>query len=295
MSTSSTRKVLVIGGSGFLGRSIAKSLLTHPGLQVQLASRHPKGPNTTYSVLHAADAQLPEPATVDIQNENSIQQACNNADVVINLVGIMHESRNNQFDSVQHVGAGRVARAAHAAGAQLVHISAIGADPTSIVPYAQSKGLGEQAVRAAHPDATILRPSIVFGPEDDFFNRFVRLARYMPIMPYLPVYVEDVARAVHTCVDRGTKCSTLTEQIKTGLRNNGELDVRGKIIELGGPTSAIMERLPINLFTITRDQVRLLQIDNKVDDAALGLMDLGIQPTSLESILPAYLSPKTKT
>ncbi|KAI8056717.1 NAD(P)-binding protein [Syncephalis plumigaleata] len=327
-----THKVLLIGGSGFIGRAVTKLLASKPGISVQLASRHPKAANATYTALRAKGIALPEPISMDIRNEKDVQQACTSADVVVNLVGIMNERGQNRFESVQHMGAERVARAAHATGAHLIHISTIGANPNSTIPYARTKGLGEQAIRAIHPRATILRPSIVFGPNDDFFNRLARIARYLPVMPvfgggqtrYQPVYVGDVARAIYVCAKGGVKYTEDPESVRLGMRNADELDIYGKTIELGGPTvytyrqlieiclntaqlrrpiislpwwighlqGAVMERLPLNLFTITRDQVRLLQLDNKVSNSALGLMDLGIVPTALESILVTYLSPR---
>jgi NADH dehydrogenase len=254
--------------------------------------------------IHAVQANLRYP--------DSVAAAMRGSHAAINLVGILAEGGVQTFDTVQAVGAGVVAKAASAAGAQMVHVSAIGADENSPSRYARSKAAGEKAVLAAVPSATILRPSIVFGPEDQFTNRFAALARISPVLPLIgggmtklqPVYVGDVATAVADAVDGKTR--------------------EGATYELGGPEVltmreimeiilAVIERrrmlvsLPFNLaewqalllqfapgpLKLTPDQVALLRADNVVSDAAkaadLTLEGLGIVPDSLEAIAPQYL------
>jgi NADH dehydrogenase len=241
-----------------------------------------------------------------IQNETTVHRAVDGADLVVNLVGILAERREGDFQRIHAEGAGRVARLAAATGAaRLVQVSAIGADPTSPSRYASSKAAGEQAVRTAFPAATILRPSVVFGPEDALFNRFAAMAQLLWVMPeiagatrFQPVYVGDVADAV-----------------MAGLRP----DAPGATFELGGPRvlsmrellayvlaqtgrhrplmavpmwlarwqAAMLERLPGKL--LTRDQLLMLQRDNVVATGAPGLADLGIVPTPMDLVVPAYL------
>ncbi|KAJ9062461.1 hypothetical protein DSO57_1010484 [Entomophthora muscae] len=256
-----------------------------------------------------------EPAKGDITNADDMLRVCQGASVVINLVGIMHETKPNYtFDSVQHIGAKNVAKAAQHNNAQLVHISAIGADASSDIPYNKSKGLGELAARDSSPDAIILRPSLVFGPEDDFFNRFAKLAGFLPFMPvfgggytkFQPVYVWDVARAALLSVTGKHKGKTFElggpavysyrEMMQLMLSQAG---IRRPIISVPWAVGMIqgffLEKLPLNLFTITRDQVRLLHYDNVVGPSSLGLGDLGIPGTAAEKILHTYLRKKDLT
>jgi NADH dehydrogenase len=238
-----------------------------------------------------------------------VQKAVAGADAVVNLVGILAETGRQRFEAIQHRGAASIAEAAAAAGVrQLVQLSAIGADADSPSHYARSKGLGEQAVLAACPGATILRPSIVFGPEDQFFNRFAEMACTLHMLPligggatrYQPVYVGDVAEAVVAALDRP--------------------EAAGRTYELGGPEILSFRQLmqlllqeirrpkvpliplPFGLASLmalfaerapgaplTRDQVILLKRDNVVAGDAATLHDLGIQPTALSAVLPGYL------
>ena len=300
--------VTVFGGSGFLGRHVVRALAKRD-YRIRVAVRRPElaghlQPLGRVGQIHAVQANLRYPA--------SVEAAMRGSHAAINLVGILAESGAQTFDAVQGEGAGAVAKAAAAAGAGMVHVSAIGADENSASHYARAKAAGEKAVLAAVPSATILRPSVVFGPEDQFTNRFAALAQISPVMPLIgggltrlqPVYVGDVATAVADAVDGKTK--------------------PGVPYELGGPEVltmrdimeiilAVTERrrmlvsLPFGLaklqalflqfapwaFKLTPDQVTLLQSDNVVSDAAkaagLTLQGLGIAPDSLEAIAPQYL------
>jgi NADH dehydrogenase len=273
--------VTVFGGSGFLGRSVVRALCKRE-YRVRVAVRRPElaghlQPLGKVGQIHAVQANLRYPA--------SIEAAMRDSHVAINLVGILAEGGAQTFDAVQGSGAGAVARAASAIGARMVHVSAIGADENSPSRYARSKAAGEKAVLSAIPSATILRPSVVFGPEDEFTNRFATLAQMSPALPLIgggatklqPVYVGDVATAVADTVDGKAKA--------------------GATYELGGPEVLSMrEIMEFILRTIGRrrpDQVELLRSDNVVSEATkaagLTLEGLGIAPDSLEAIAPQYL------
>src|SRR5471030_786287 len=300
--------VTVFGGSGFLGRSVVRALARRD-YRIRVAVRRPElaghlQPLGKVGQIHAVQANLRYPA--------SVEAAMRDSHVAINLVGILSEGGAQTFDAVQGTGAGTVAKATAAVGARMVHVSAIGADENSESRYARAKAAGEKAVLAAVPSATILRPSVVFGPEDQFTNRFAALARMSPMLPLIgggitkmqPVYVGDVATAVADAVDGKTRA--------------------GATYELGGPEVltmreimeailATIERqrmlisLPFGLakfkalflqfapgpLKLTPDQVALLRSDNVVSDAAkaasLTLEGLGIAADSLEAIAPQYL------
>jgi uncharacterized protein YbjT (DUF2867 family) len=300
--------VTVFGGSGFLGRSVVRALAKRD-YRIRVAVRRPElaghlQPLGRVGQIHAVQANLRYPA--------SVVAAMRDSEAAINLVGILTESGAQTFDAVQGTGAETVARAAAAVSARMVHVSAIGADAESPSAYARAKAAGEQAVLSVVPTATILRPSVVFGPEDQFTNRFAGLAKIFPFLPLIgggttrlqPVYVGDVAQAVAAAVDGKTR--------------------PGATYELGGPEVltmreimevilAITERkrmllpLPFGLakfqamvlqfapgaLKLTPDQVELLQSDNVVSEAAkaagLTLQGLGITPDSLEAVAPQYL------
>src|SRR6266581_2163510 len=287
--------VTVFGGSGFVGRSVARALCKRD-YRVRVAVRRPElaghlQPLGKVGQIHAVQANLRYPA--------SVEAAMRDSHVAINLVGILAERGAQTFDAVQAVGAGAVAKAASAVGARMVHVSAIGADENSPSRYARTKAAGEKAVLAAAPTATILRPSVVFGPEDQFTNRFASLARISPALPLVggltklqPVYAGDVATAVADAVDGKTK--------------------QGAIYELGGPEVLTMREIVEIILRIierrrmlvllqfapgplklTPDQVVLLRSDNVVSHTAkaadLTLEGLGITPDSLEAIAPQYL------
>ena len=300
--------VTVFGGSGFLGRHVVRALASRQ-YRVRVAVRRPDlafhlQPLGRVGQIHAVQANLRYPA--------SVAAAMRDCHVAINLVGILTEAGAQTFDAVQAGGAGAVARAAAAVGARMVHVSAIGADANSPSRYARAKAAGEAAVLAAVPAATILRPSVVFGPEDQFTNRFAALARMSPVLPLIgggltrlqPVYVGDVATAVADAVDGKTRAGAIYE-----LGGPEVLSLR-EIIEIILATierRRLLVSLPFGLarlqalllqfapgpLKLTPDQVALLQTDNVVSDAAkaagLTLEGLGISADSLEAIAPQYL------
>jgi uncharacterized protein YbjT (DUF2867 family) len=300
--------VTIFGGSGFLGRSVVRALCKRE-YRIRVAVRRPElaghlQPLGRVGQIHAVQANLRYPA--------SVEAAMRGAGIAINLVGILAPGGAQTFDSVQAQGAGTVAKAAAAAGARMVHVSAIGADENSPSHYARSKAAGEKAVLSATPTATIFRPSVVFGPEDDFTNRFAGLARMSPALPLIgggltklqPVYVGDVATAIAEAVDGKAKSGA------TYLLGGPEVLSMREIMEL---ILAITERkrmlvsLPFRLarlqalflqfapgpLKLTPDQVELLRSDNVVSESAraegLTLEGLGILPDSMEAVLPQYL------
>jgi NADH dehydrogenase len=308
MASNQETLVTVFGGSGFLGRSVVRALCKRD-YRVRVAVRRPElaghlQPLGRVGQIHAVQANLRYPA--------SVEAAMRDSDVAINLVGILTEGGAQTFDAVQAKGAGAIAKAASAAGARMVHVSAIGADENSASGYARAKAAGEKAVLAAVPSATILRPSIVFGPEDQFTNRFAALAQMSPALPLIgggatklqPVYVGDVATAVADAVDGKTKAGatyelggpevlTMREIIETIL----EIAERKPMLislpfGLAKLQATFLQFAP-GALKLTPDQVALLRSDNVVSDAAkadgLTLEGLGITPDSLEAIAPQYL------
>jgi NADH dehydrogenase len=295
----------VFGGAGFIGRYIVKRLATR-GFVVRVAGRDPERA-MALKPMGVPGQVLPVRASVT--DARSVSAAVSGASVVINCVGILFESAGARFAAVQGEGPGLVAAAAAAAGAgRMVHLSAIGADAASPSIYARTKAAGEAAVHAAFPTATILRPSIVFGPEDGFFNRFGALARLAPALPtygggttrFQPVYVGDVADAVMAALDRaeamggtyelgGPRVYTFKELLQYVLAETGR---KRLLIDLpfsvGNLQARLFELLPTP--PLTRDQLLLLQRDNVVAEGALTLADLGIVPKALEAIVPAYLA-----
>lgn len=299
-----TRSVAtVFGGSGFIGRYVVRRLAAR-GHVVRVAVRDPEA--ALFLKTAGAVGQI-VPLYAPIQQDAAVQRAVDGAAAVVNLVGILAERRAGDFQRVHAEGAGRVARLAAAAGAsKLVHLSAIGADPASPSQYAASKAAGEQAVRAAFPAATILRPSLVFGPDDELFNRFAAMAQRLPVMPVIcggtrfqPVYVDDVAEAVMAALTRPDAAGALFELGGPRVLSMRELLVY-VLAETGRhrplvpvPTAiaalqaGVLERLPGRL--LTRDQLRMLEKDNVVGKAVPGLADLGVVPTPMDLVVPAYL------
>ncbi|MGZ8995994.1 MAG: complex I NDUFA9 subunit family protein, partial [Rhodospirillales bacterium] len=292
------RLITVFGGAGFIGRHIVRRL-ARDGWIIRVASRDRERPQ--FLKIYGDPGQV-VPIITDITRAESVVSAVIDADAVINLVGILAPSGRNSFDAVHAQGAANVAAAARDAGAtRLIQLSAIGADPDSPSVYARTKAAGEQAAKSAFPNVTILRPSVVFGPEDDFFNRFARLARMMPILPTFetkvqPVYVGDVAEAAIKVLDNpategktyelgGPRVMTYREVMKIVLRETGR---KRLLVPLPLSIAAIqgwfLEKLPKPM--LTRDQVKLLGIDNVVAANALGLKDLGIPATAVEAIVP---------
>ncbi|OYU20372.1 MAG: complex I NDUFA9 subunit family protein [Rhodobacteraceae bacterium PARR1] len=305
-----SKLVTIYGGSGFVGRYIARRMAKE-GWRVRVAVRRPN--EAMFVRPYGAVGQV-EPVLCNIRDDASVALAMRGADAVVNCVGILNTAGKNNFDSVQSQGAARIARLAAAEGvASLVHISAIGADKSSDSDYQRTKGEGEAAILSAFPGAVILRPSIIFGSEDGFFNRFAAMARMSPILPvfgantrFQPVHVDDVAQAA---------VLGATGQAKPGVYELGGPDIdtfRGLMhrmltviqrrrLVLGLPffVGSIMGGVldmvqagTLGLFNnglVTRDQVRNLKRDNVVAPGAAGFAALGITPTALDAVLPEYL------
>jgi uncharacterized protein YbjT (DUF2867 family) len=308
MASNQDTLVTVFGGSGFLGRSVVRALARRD-YRIRVAVRRPElagflQPLGKVGQIHAVQANLRYPA--------SVEAAMRDSHVAINLVGILAEGGAQTFDAVQGKGAGTVAQAAAAVGARVVHVSAIDADENSPARYARAKAAGEKAVLAATPSATILRPSTIFGPEDQFTNRFAALGRMSPMLPLIgggltkmqPVYVGDVATAVADAVDGKAKAGATYE-----LGGPEVLTMR-EIMEIILATiyrDRMLVSLPFGLaklqamflqfapgaLKLTPDQVALLRSDNIVSEAAkaagLTLDGLGITADSLEAVAPQYL------
>ncbi len=301
--------VTIYGGSGFVGRYIARHLAKE-GWRVRVAVRRP---NEAIFVKPYGVVGQVEPVFCNIRDDDSVRQVMAGAEAVVNCVGILANDGSNTFEAVQADGAARVARIAAEEGvARLVQISAIGADPESDSDYARTKGLGENAVLSHFRDAVILRPSIIFGPEDDFFNRFASMARFGPVLPlvgaetkFQPVYVDDVAKAAVKGV-LGTAKPGIYELGGPDVNSFRELVVqmlgviRRRRLVLGMPfwlgrtiATAFDAITGVTLGLVkgplTRDQVRNLARDNVVTGKTMTFADLGIEPTSPEAVLPEYL------
>jgi uncharacterized protein YbjT (DUF2867 family) len=302
MSTKSPL-VTIIGGSGFVGRYVAQRMARR-GWRVRVACRRPN--EAMYVKPYGTVGQV-EPVQCNIRDEASIRAVIRGADAVINCVGLLYNSGRNTFDACQAEGAGRVARiAAEEGAARLVHLSAIGADAGSSSVYARTKAAGEAAVTAAFPSAVILRPSVLFGVDDGFFNRFAGMARLMPlVLPivgaetrFQPVWVEDVAEAAAkgACGETapgvfelgGPTVYTLREAVELMLKVTRRRRLIVNIPFFFARIKAwFLQILPKPLLTV--DQVRMLEHDNVVAPGAQTLADLGIQPVAAEGVIESYL------
>ena len=300
------KRVTIFGGSGFLGRQIVKYLATE-GVSIRVAVRHPE--RASFLERMGRDGQIVL-VRADVWDESTVAKAVKQSASVINTVGHYVEKSGATFDAVHGQGAHNVARQAGKAGVErLIHISGVGADPVSDSPYVRARGIGEVLVKEAFDGVTILRPSVIFGPDDSFFNTLAGIARRTPVLPLFgmgrtnlqPVFVGNVAEAcVRVLADPSTE---------------------GKLYELGGPRiytykalmNLVLEHVdkrralvPVPFFVwdtlaallsvlanppLTRDQVKLMKSDNVVGEAALTLEDLGIEPTSVEQVLPTYIGP----
>jgi uncharacterized protein YbjT (DUF2867 family) len=302
--------VTVFGGTGFLGRNVVRNL-AKKGYQVRVALRDVESGKFLRTMGEAGQVGLVQ---ANVRDDASVAAACLSADAVINLVGILYNSGKQTFEAVHEHAAGRIAAAAASAGASnMVQVSALGADAAASSQYARSKAAGEQAVKEAFPSATIMRPSVLVGPEDSFFNSFGKMMALSPFMPLFvrelmdregtrmqPVYVGDVAQAICNSLDNA--------------------DSRGETYELGGDQilswrdclnitahetqrlcipipimlgiarfyAFFLEIMPVPL--LTRDQVRSMETDNVVAANAKGLADLGITATPIEAVLPGYMA-----
>ncbi|HEY5305945.1 MAG TPA: complex I NDUFA9 subunit family protein [Pseudolabrys sp.] len=299
--------ITVYGGSGFLGRHVVRALAKRD-YRIRVAVRRPELANHLQPLgrvgqIHAVQANL--------RNGPSVEAAARDAHVLINLVGVLFERGKQRFGAVHSYGAEQVALAASAHGARMVQISAIGADENSPSLYARSKAAAERLVLAARPDAVIMRPSILFGPEDDFFNRFASLARLSPVLPLIggghtrfqPAFVGDVASAIASAVDGNARAGTIYElggpEVKTfkQLMQYVLTTIERKRLLVPIPffaakiKAAFLQYMPKPL--LTPDQVELLRVDNLVSEAAIAegrtLQGLGIEPEPIEAIVPSYL------
>lgn len=310
MSIDAAPIVTIFGGSGFVGRYVAQRF-ARAGWRVRVAVRRP---NEALFVKPYGVVGQVEPIQANIRDEASTRRAIVGAQAVVNCVGILVEEGKQGFDVVQAEGAGRIARLAAAEGVRrLVHVSAIGADADSAAGYARSKAAGEAAVSAAFPSAVILRPSIVFGVEDAFFNRFAGMARFAPVLPvvgpdtkFQPVYVDDVAAAAVNAATTevapgvyelgGPEVATFRELMRRMLgiirRPRPVVALPMALAKLQAAALDKVQKLSGGVLVnrmITRDQVRMLARDNVVSPSARGLVDLGVTPTAMEAVLESYL------
>src|SRR5271163_5207316 len=299
-----SRRTAVLGGSGFIGRYVVKRLAAR-GDVVPVGCRNAEGAKFLRPM---GDVGQVEPLSVAVDDEVVLPAFLAGSGALVNCVGILRESGSQTFERAHHTGPAALARIARDAGVErFVHISAIGAELRSASAYARTKAAGEAAVRDAFPTVTILRPSVVFGPEDQFFNRFAAMATISPVLPLIgggktrfqPVYVGDVADAVLKCLDDpttagrtyelgGPKVYTFRELIELML---GEIRRKRLLVDLPFGLAAIQARLMSLLPNppLTPDQVELLKRDNVVSSGALTLAALGITPTAVEGVLPSYL------
>ncbi|TIQ30264.1 MAG: complex I NDUFA9 subunit family protein [Mesorhizobium sp.] len=299
--------VVVFGGSGFVGRHVVRALAKR-GYRIRVACRRPDLAGHVQPLGNVGQIQ---PVQANVRVRWSIDRAVQGADHVVNLVAILHETGRQKFGSVHEFGARAVAEAARSVGAGLTHVSALGADLHSPSGYARTKALGEKAVFETIPDAVIFRPSINFGPEDSFFNRFAGMARYSPVLPLIgggqtkfqPVYVGDVAEAIARSVDGNVKGGEIYElggpQVLTFKECMEEMlaviDRRRLLVPVpwwvANLQASILQLLPNPL--LTKDQVLQLREHNVVSEIAAKanrtLGGLGIQPQAIATILPSYL------
>ncbi|MCI2399946.1 complex I NDUFA9 subunit family protein [Aliiroseovarius subalbicans] len=304
-----SKLVTIYGGSGFVGRYIARRMAKQ-GWRVRVAVRRP---NEALFVKPYGAAGQVEPILCNIRDDNSVRAAMQGADAVVNCVGVLLSIGKNSFDAVQHEGAGRVARIAAEEGVgALVHLSAIGADAGSDCEYQKSKGEGEADVTAAFPNAVILRPSLVFGSEDGFFNRFAGMTRFGPILPivgadtkFQPVFVDDVAAAAEMGVlgqadagvyelggpDVDTMRGLMGRMLDVVQRRSLVLNIPFWIARIKAWWFDLFQKLSGDLIPalLSRDQVKALRCDTVVADDAQGFDALGITPTAMGAILPDYL------
>lgn len=306
----SPKLVTIFGGSGFVGRYIARRMAKQ-GWRVRVAVRRP---NEAIFVKPYGTVGQVDPILANIRDDASVAAALSGADAVVNCVGTFDKKGRNNFDAVQAEGAGRIARLAKAAGvSRLVHISAIGADAEGVSDYARTKGEGEALVKAAFPRAVILRPSVIFGQEDNFFNRFAEMAKLSPVIPLIggntkfqPVYVDDVAKAAVKAAlgeaptgtyelggpDVETFAALVDRMLKIVRRKRLKVNVPFFVAAIKAKCLDIAFGLTFGLFKnniVTADQVKQLRSDNIVGAKAKGFAKLDIEPTSMDAILDTYL------
>jgi NADH dehydrogenase len=305
-----SKLVSIYGGSGFIGRYIARRM-AKAGWRVRVAVRRPN--EAMHVKPYGAVGQV-EPFLCNVRDDKSVKAAMEGACAVVNCVGILSENRFNKFASVQIEGAERIARIAAAQGIdRFVHVSAMGADENAASQYLQTKAKGETSVREHLPSATILRPSVVFGTEDAFLNKFAAMTNFGPIFPlvaaetkFQPVFVDDVAAAAELAIVGLVPTGTYelggpqTLTLRT-LIDDMLVEIRKKKVVVNLPSFAgttlawsldLAQKLTFGLFynsVLTRDQLRSLSVDSVVSEGAKGFADLGISPTALGAIAPDYL------
>ncbi|WP_095587722.1 complex I NDUFA9 subunit family protein [Actibacterium ureilyticum] len=302
--------VTIYGGAGFVGRYIARRMAKE-GWRVRVAVRRP---NEALHVKPYGTVGQVEPVFCNIRDDDSVRAVMQGADAVVNCVGTFDAGGRNNFEAVQHEGAERIARIAAETGvARMVQISALGPDAESESDYLRTKALGEEGVLKHMPDAMILRPSVIFGPEDAFFNRFASMSRLGPVLPlvgaetrFQPVYVDDVAQAAVKGVlgtapggiyelggpDVHTFRELMQQMLKVIHRRKLLVNIpfwAARIMAFVFDMAELASGRLISNGMLTRDQVKALKLDNVVSDGARGLSDLGIKPTATEAVLPEYL------
>lgn len=305
-----SKLVTIYGGSGFVGRYIARRMAKQ-GWRVRVAVRRPN--EALYVKPYGAVGQV-EPILCNIRDDDSVRAAMRGADAVVNCVGVLVSLGKNSFDAVQAEGAGRIARIAAEEGVgQLVHLSAIGADAGSNCDYKRTKAEGEAAILTSFPGAVILRPSIIFGTEDEFFNRFAGMAALMgPVLPvvgansrFQPVHVDDVAAAAEKAVlgqvaagvyelggpDVDTMRGLMHRMLEVIQRRRGVVNIPFWVARIMGWGFDMVQKVSFGLVPamLSRDQVKALREDNVVSDDAKSFADLSIQPKAMGAILPDYL------
>ena len=305
-----SKLVTIFGGSGFVGRYIARRMAKE-GWRVRVAVRRPN--EALFVKPYGVPGQV-EPLACNIRDDASVRAMIRGADAVVNCVGVLNSLGANTFEAVQAEGAGRIARLAAAEGVQrLVHVSAIGADAGADSDYARTKGEGEAAVLAAFPTAVILRPSVIFGTEDGFFNRFASMTRFGPVLPvvgaktrFQPVFADDVAQAaVKAALGQaapgvyelgGPEIDSfrglMGRMLHVVQRRRAVVNVPFFLARIMGFGFDMVQAVTLGLIEnrmLTRDQVKNLRHDNVVSNGARGFAELGITPTAMEAVLPEYL------
>jgi uncharacterized protein YbjT (DUF2867 family) len=308
-SLQSSKLVTVFGASGFVGRHAVRAL-AKDGWRIRAVCRRINAANYLLPAGSVGQIQL---VRANVNDDEAVAKAIDGANAVINLVGVAYGHGEQGFGSIHEDAVRRIARAAAAVGiASLAHVSAIGANPDAESSYASSKGRGERILREEFPDAVILRPSVVFGPEDDFFNKFGTMARFLPALPLIggghtrlqPVYVRDIAKAIRRAVTDpsthgktyelgGPAVYTFKDLMRFILRETGRKRLLIPMPFFIASLNAFFLQMPAMLLpvapVITMDQVRLLMTDNVVSGGALTFSDLGIEPQAVEAIVPGYL------
>lgn len=304
-----SKLVTIYGGSGFVGRYIARRM-AKAGWRVRVAVRRP---NEALFVKSYGDVGQVEPVLCNVRDDNSVAAVMQGADAVVNCVGILSETRRNKFESIQHEAAGRIARIATDNNVKsLVHLSAIGADTESESEYSQTKGFGEAAVLEHFPSAVILRPSVIFGSEDGFLNKFASMSRLGPILSlvgaesnFQPVFVDDVAGAAEAAIITGASGvyelggpevlslrSIVTKMLDVIHRRRLVLNIPFFFANILAGAFDLLQSVSFGLVhngLLTRDQVKSLRNDNVVGPDVQTIADLGVVPTSLDAVIPSYL------